>query len=246
MRYSELKITKDTLEFEILGSTQKMKNSLTSKSFREQLKNLNYNEYYQSIGGKEARNDSLENFKIPAIVHTYYSLLITLGRVPTVKELCETYIDTYAEKICTKYQIKKAYRNGPKNVVFTENELKGRICRAYNSYHREVDLLLQLLESYGDEYKFYYSFEEDYFNGVDIVAISNKGKRYDISTYFSSTRSLEFKKKKNEERHDYKNISIDLLAHFSGPEKNVETVGDVKLYSKASTEYIYKELKKTA
>ena len=244
MNYSELKITKDTLEYEIFGKTQKLKNNLTVKNFREQLKNLKYEGYYESIGGRNARDDALENFKMPAIVHTYYSLLILNGKIPTIDELCDNYIDTYIEKCGDKYQLKKEYRPNSRNILFSIESLKGRICRAYNSYHREVDLLLQLFEAYGNDYTFYYSFEEDYFNGVDIVAISKDGKRFDIATYFSSKRSLLFKKKKNEKLHEYKNISIDLLANFEGKEKNVIKVGDVKLYDDKAVKFIYSELTK--
>lgn len=244
MNYSELKITKNTLEYELFGHNQKVKNELTVKSFREQLKTLKYEEYYKSIGGKDARDDELENFRIPAIVYIYYRLLIISGKIPTIDELCQSYIDTYIEKYQDKYQLKKEYRTGTKNVLFSLDSLKGRICRAYNSYHREVDLLLQLFEAYGDEFNFYYSFNEDYFNGVDIVVFSKDNKRFDISTYFSSKRSLSFKKKKNEELHSYKNISIDLLAYFEGPEKNVIKIGDVKLYDENAVKFIYSELTK--
>lgn len=243
MKYAELKITKDTLEYEDAGTTKILKNNLTVESFRKQVKAMEYEKYYQSLGGKKARNDDLENFFIPAIVHMYYYLLVTTGKIPTIEELCNAYIDKYTEKVFKDYQIKKEYRNGTKNVYFQLNDLKGRICRAYNSFHREVDLLLQLFEFCGEEFDFYYSFKEDYSNGVDLVAYAKDGQRYDIATYFSSARSLSYKKIKNENRHEYKNISIDLLAYFDGPDRNVERVGDAKLYNNKAVKYIYKKLK---
>lgn len=244
MKYNELKITKEHLSYEILGTMQKSKNTLTVKNFRKQLETLEYDKFYDSIGGRNARNEDLEGFRIPAIVYKYYYLLITTGKIPTIEELCNSYIETYVEETKGGYQVKKEYRASNKNVVFSLNDLKGRICRGYNSFHREVDLLLQLFEKYGNEFEFFYSFNEDYFNGVDIVATSKNGKRYDIATYFSSKRSLQYKNKKNNETHNYKNATIDLLAYFEGPEKNVIKVGDVKLYNNKAVDYIYSELTK--
>ena len=40
---------------------------------------------------------------------------------------------------------------------------------------------------------------------------------------------------------EYKNISIDLLAYFDGPDRNVERVGDAKLYNNKAVKYIYSE-----
>lgn len=244
MKYGELKITKDTLEYEILGTIQKNQNTLTVKNFRNQVEKLEYQKIYDSIGGKKATNEKLEAYRLPAFVYSYYKLLIMFGKIPTIEELCNNYIDTYAQKVSTKYQLKRDYIVDGKNILFTIEELKGRICRAYNSYHREVDLLLQLFENYGNEFNFYYSFEEDYFNGVDIVAFDKSGRRFDIATYFSSKRSLSYKKRKNTSRHEYTNISIDVLANFEGPDKNVTKVGDAKLYNTKAVEFIYSEMTK--
>lgn len=246
--YKEIRIDKDFLSFEFLGRMQKKKNTLTVSSFRDQIKTLKFDEFYQALGGKTSMNEDLENAMLPAIVHTYYSLLVILGRVPTIEEVCKSYTDSYTENAEEdgKLRLKKDYRTNKstKELVFTVNELHARICRAYNSYHREVDLLLQLIEAYGDEYNFYYSFEEDYWQGVDIVATSKSGQRYDIATYFSSRRSKNFKKAKNTTRHEYKNINIDVIACFEGQSKNVVTVGDARLYNNLAVKQVYAELTK--
>lgn len=244
MNYRNLRITKDTLEYEIFGKLQKSKNTLTVENFRNQIKNLKYQEYYDSIGGKNATDEKVEAYRFPAFVYSYYNLVVMTGKIPTIEELCDNYIETYTEKVHTKYQLKSEYISGNKNLLFKIEDLKGRICRAYNSYHREVDLLLQLINRYGDKFNFYYDFKEDYFNGVDIVAINSEGKRFDIATYFSSRRSLSFKTKKNDVRHDYKNTCINVLANFEGPDKNVIRIGDAKLYNEKAVEYIYSELLK--
>lgn len=244
MKYSHLKISKDFLEYEVKGTVMKNKNTFTVENFRNQIRALKYQEFYDSVGGKAARNDKLENYRLPAIVYSYYFLLITQKRIPTVQKLCESYERRYCEETKDGHlQLKKDYING-KNIQFTRNELQGRICRAYNSYHREVDILLQLIESYGKDYDFYYSFEEDFFKGVDIVCKAKDGTRYDIATYFSSARSKSFKAAKNDHRHEYKNINIDVVAEFEGPNKNVITIGDAKLYNKKAVKSVYKELTK--
>ncbi len=242
MKYSHLKISKDFLEYETKDSIVKIKNTFTVKNFRSQIKNLEYDKFYNAIGGKNARNDNLENFKLPAIVHSYYQLLITQKRIPTVELLCHSYKKKYCKTNKNGLlQLKDEFVED-KNIEFKEEELFGRICRAYNSFHREVDFLLQLIEKYGDKFDFYYSFADDFYKGVDIVCLSKDKKRFDIATYFSSKRSKSYKKTKNTNRHEYKNINIDVIAVFDGKDKNVVRVGDAKLYNEKAVEYVYQEL----
>ena len=242
--YEDIKITKNYIEYEEDGKKVRHTNIPSLDEIRDQIISLEYMKYYKAIGGKKARDNKLENYKIPAMVHTYYYIFAKTGQIPTVQDVCDEYIKKYVNVFKNGFAaLKKEYKPNGEDLVFNVKDLKGRICRAYNSWNREIDLLINLIENYGNEFNFYYSFYDDYKKGVDIVAYDKKGTRFEIATYFSSTSSKKYKEIKNNFRHNYINRQINLEAYFEGENANVIEFGDAKLYNNVAVKYIYSELK---
>lgn len=243
--YENIKICSKYLEYEENGIKKRITEIPSLDEFRDQVLSLDFMKFYNSIGGKKARDNRLEAYKIPAMVHTYYYLFVTTGSVPSVEEVCDAYIKKYVNVFSdgkTGALFKKYKPNG-EDLAFNLKDLKGRICRAYNSWHRELDLLLHLIETHGNEFNFYYSFFDDYIKGVDIVAYDKKSNRFEFSTYFSSGISKEYKDIKNTLRHKYKVPQINVVAYFDGDDKNTINCGDAKLYDDDTITSIYGQLK---
>ena len=72
-----------------------------------------------------------------------------------------------------------------------------------------------------------------------------KKNRCDISTYFCSGISKDYKTIKNSSRHEYKYKTFDAIAYFDGEKKNVIPVGDSFVYDDSVINEIYQELKIT-
>lgn len=247
-RYENIKICGKYIEYEDSSAKHekhRIEEIPSVDEFRHQVLNIDFVKFYNSIGGKNARDNKLEAYKIPAMVHTYYYLFATTGCVPSPEEVCNAYIAKYVNVFMDgrRGALYKEYKPDGVDLAFKLDDLRGRICRAYNSWHRELDLLLNLIEKHGDEFNFYYSFFDDYIKGVDIVVYDNKKNRCDISTYFCSGISKDYKTIKNSSRHEYKYRTFDAIAYFDGEKKNVIPVGDSFVYDDSVIDEIYQELK---
>lgn len=231
--------------WELIDKTSlRFAHSLNLGNIQKQLKEIDFNDFYNSIGGKNARNENLENFKIPPMVFEYYKSLCITGKIPTLEKLINNYINTYCEKISDKLTLKKAYIKD-KNIIFNKEDLMGRICRAYNSYNREVELLAKLIKFskvYNKDICFYYSFKEDYYNGLDIIVVYNNEK-YGICSYTSGKNSLKYKSIKNNVRHHYDiKHTFDIVSYFSGENKNTIRLGDIDVYNDNSVKDLLKKI----
>lgn len=211
--------------------TMKFNHKLNLNTIHNQLNNIKYDEFY--INDYKNKNMILENYKIPPMVYEFYRYLCVTGKIPDLQELTEIYLKKYCIALDNEeFQLKEEYINKVQ-ITFKKSDLIGRICRAYNSYNREVEFLCNLIsfcEKNKYKIEFNYSFIEDYYNGLDIIAIHNNNK-YGICLYMDSKNSHLYKKMKNNDRHHYSKNTIDVISYHSGENKNTYKLGDIYLYN---------------
>ena len=213
---------------------------LTLNEVREQFKKLNYEKEYEETG--KVINNALENYKMIPFAYMYYYLLARTSLIPTPIDVCNNYIEFFCVKNeDNTYSFKEEYLLSEDNIKFEKNELLARILRAYNSYNREVDLLIQLNND--TDISFSYDTLTDICDGIDILAKYNE-KTFGIASFLGTRRSNSFKNKKNSFRHDYSKMEmIDVIGNFSGENKNLEFIGDIAVFNKEEIDKIIEKIK---
>ena len=120
--------------------------------------------------------------------------------------------------------------------------MKSRILRAYNSFNRELALLIMLQELAEGKFEIMYDIHLDMDEGMDII-VEKGDSRIGIATFVNTFRANTEKDRKRKSYNH--NIPIlDYAAENSGENKNVEFFGDVMLYSTESVKNLAKELEK--
>ena len=208
------------------------------KDIRKQLKSISYEKEY--VRTKKIRDPIIENYKMPQFSFVYYYFLAENLRIPTPRELIDNYFNLFCIKLNDgKYTFKEEFLYMD-NIIFDKNSLEARIFRAYNSYNREVEFLLNILDKF-KEAKIKYDLIDDLLNGIDLSIYYND-KMYGIATYVGTRLAINYKNKKNRNRHDYSNINmIDVIAIMFGEDKNVIRIGDTYIYK---NEVIYNVINK--
>ena len=213
--------------------------NLTLEDIRKQIADIGYHAPYHSSQQKQLfMNDRLENTNIPYFNFLYYYLFCLNLKIPTMEEMVEKYIELYCEEISSNtYKIKDAYfYHELEPFTFNKNELLGRVFRAYNSFHREVEMLYQLAQYDGIKIK--YQFQAD-LDGVDIIILHNN-KRYGLATFVETDRGDAFKLNKEENIHKYEGYKMMNIRLKFGV-NDVDYKG-VKLYSPEFVRQIYQKI----
>jgi len=200
------------------------------------MKSINYNKFYRSIGGRDAKNSIFENIHAPEIAYVYYFLFTKNMKIPSVEYLCEIYLCKYFDCVDGKYKLKDCYLNIDNcKVLFSRNDIFGRICRAYNSFNREVELLYNLFKY--DEFEVCYDLRTDIFDGIDI-SIKYNNKLYGVFVYQDSINANKYRNIKSTVRHKFENLNAVLLpAIFTdryGGIPNIDNYGDIGVFSKST------------
>lgn len=215
---------------------------MTSFKLHEQLKNMDYNKEYNATG--KVTCPEIENYKMIPFAYMYYYFVAINGKIPTPNELSEQYLKVFCEKnLDGTYKFKNKYLLDKKNLNFDKNSLVARIMRAYNSYNRELELLINLKEKFKNKAIVKYDSIADLCCGVDIIVKTKSNEEYGLATYVGTKRSKSYKVKKNTLRHDYSKLNmIDVIAYMSGDDKNVTKYGDIFVYNKSVVNDIYEKI----
>ena len=165
--------------------------------------------------------------------YVYYYLLALNMKIPTPSELTNTYIEMFCKKNeDNTYLFKEEYLISTYNIKFSLVELKARILRAYNSYNREIEFFVHLSTKLQNKAIVKYDMIKDLYEGIDMVVETKSGNIYGLATYVGTSRSMNYKYKKNTIRHDYSCYNmLDVIAYMYGPNKNVVAYGDVLVYN---------------
>jgi hypothetical protein len=219
--------------------------AMTSSEFKAIVKTFDYENVYAGMP-KWSEKNGVERFKAIPFSYHYYSYVAKHGTPPSPEQYVNSYVKDYINVFTlnsvTYGKFKERFHTVCSNKAFILKNMKSRILRAYNSFNRELALLIMMQEIAGDRLKVIYDIHLDMDDGIDILV--NKGNSsVGIATFVNSYKANE---EKNRKRQSYKhNIEIlDYAAEKSGERKNVTFYGDVMLYSVSSVREYVKELEK--
>lgn len=226
----DIRITKNKIyRPEKYGNKVKMAevdNPINIVDIHKEMGKIEFRKFYNKIGGRNAKDIIFEKTKIPPIAYTYYFLFTRHFKIPDIEFLCKVYLKRYFTYTDGRYIL-----NGRSN-SFKKSCIYGRICRAYNSFNREVELLYDLFKY--DDMNFYYDLKKDVYDGIDIN-INYNSKDYGILIYQNSWRAEFYRKIKSNTRHKFKGINlIPLPAIFKNDfnvKKNIVNYGDIGAFS---------------
>lgn len=221
------------------GNHVEEKNCFLSLSdIRNQMLKIGYRCPYNHYTYSTYRDDNLENSSIPFFNYVFYYLFAKNLKIPTMNEIVHEYIGRYCIRAGNyKYRIKEEYIKN-NSFTFTKEALIGRVFRAYYSFFREIDLLWSI-NQYSDIHA-KYRFQAD-LDGIDLIVFTRTQNKYCLATYWSSNRSKEFKKKKNENRHDYSKYNmIDVVLERG---VNDYDMRGISIYNKNTIEDLHKMFK---
>lgn len=218
--------------------------TLTLNDIRKQIEKIGFHKPYNSTTYHLYFSDTVEKTNLPYINFIYYLSFYENLRVPTLEEVSEKYLEMYCERIGNNlYKVKAMFSNN--SITFTSKEITGRIFRAYNSFHRELELFFQLRE-FKDLYV-EYDFQKD-LKGIDFTVICNE-KEFCLASYVNTRRSTEWKSVKDTIRHDYSKLNmIDVVAVMSANKGEVNCYNrkGVYTYSPKFVKQKYEEILKLA
>ena len=200
----------------------RVRNTVTLAQLIEELRNMNYEDWYSSIGGKDAWDINVERGPFPHFVKVFYALFTMRLRLPTPQEVCEAYHYLY----CTDMG------NGMSRLAngfeFRTNDLYGRITRAFCSWCRELTLLYALFETLPQGFVPYYDMSKD-MHGVDIVVVHN-GIQYNVHSYLNSAKSEKYRAEKDSRYTCEAGVHLDVIA----TRYNTKRVGDINVHGLAN------------
>ena len=210
---------------------QKIPMQLTLKDIHTQLETIQFDIFYQSTGGLYNKSREMENAKLIPFNFLYYYLFITEQKIPTPQKMVCEYVYCFCEESAPQshqYVLKDEYiKLGYGNKLsFSIETLAGRICRAYNSFNREVELAFRLMQE--DNLSVRYSFKEDYFNGIDLGVVYNN-TICGIAYYQNNPRTEAFKVLKETTRRN--NYDESKMISMKIDKDNHKTCGDIWLFS---------------
>jgi len=204
---------------------------LTLKDIHTQLEKIQFDVFYQCTGGSSSKNWKLENAKLIPFSFLYYYLFIIEQKIPTPQKMLCEYMYHFCKETTPhshKYMLKDEYieLGYGNNLSFSIEALAGRICRAYNSFNREVELAFRLMQE--NELSVRYSFKEDYFNGIDLGVVHNNSI-YGLACYQNNPRTEAFKVLKETTRRN--NYDSSKMIPMKIDNHNHNVCGDIWIFS---------------
>lgn len=166
---------------------------LSSSKIEFTIKNYDY-----SGEGKE-RDREVENLKMPSMALCFYSYVFKKGVIPTEEEFINFYLSHHAFIPVDSNNIIVSYNGITKKV--SRSGIEARLLRTYPSIIRDIHFYYLLSESKLFD-GVYYSFENDYYNMIDIKVLY-KEKWFNIGLLYDSYNSEQYREKK-QKRHSTK------------------------------------------
>ena len=167
--------------------------NLSSNIIESIIKNYDY-----SGEGRE-RDSSVEKLKMPSMALCFYSYIFKKGTIPTEEEFINFYLSHRAFVQLDNDTVLISYNGITKKV--SRKGIEARLLRTFPSIIRDMHFYYLLLESNLFD-GVYYSFENDYYNMIDIK-VRYKEKWFNIGLLYDSYNSEQYREKK-QKRHDNK------------------------------------------
>lgn len=219
--------------------------TMSSTEFKAIIKTFDYKNAYEGMPKWSEKNGVERLMAIPFSYH-YYSYVAKHGTPPSPEQYVNSYVKDYINVFTlngiTYGKFKARFHPVCSDKAFILKNMKSRILRAYNSFNRELALLIMMQEMAGDRLRVMYDIHLDMDDGIDIL-VKKGNSSVGIATFVNSYKA---NKEKNRKRQNYHhNIEIlDYAAEKSGRNKNVTFYGDVMLYSVSSVRAYVRELEK--
>ena len=193
---------------------------ITITQIEEWIKDIDFSEYFK-YNKLEKNTIFEEGIFMPFSYMFHFSFIKNIIENKYV-DFCEFYINScldYLPKL-DKYRFKESCASEEVCQIFlSKGDIYARIGRLYNSFIRELYILIVLneyKENHNCNFNIYYDIFYD-LDGIDIV-IENNSKKYGIAIFDETKRAKDYKLKKFN-RHKY--INENILIH-----KNKETFLD--------------------
>jgi len=163
--------------------------NLTSSQIEDQIRNY-------PMEFSQIRNMRIEGHtNAPLFLYSFYSFVLNESIIPTQTQYWEHYINRAKEWLD---------QNGCPNSSLRLSALQARAYRAYPSFVRDIHFSKLLVESKKFQ-EVFYNETLDAIEGIDIIVVKNN-KQYCIRLHVKTSRSAEWKKKKDN-RHDYGDLN---------------------------------------
>lgn len=188
-------------------------------------------------GGEGLIKDPVvENTQFPPIALPFYAFIYEYDTVPSPETLIELYLSQECFHLVSEDCYELNYGETKKTV--SKEGLIARILRTYPSIVRDLHFYLMAVESKLFE-GVWYSFEDDYRNGIDIK-VKHNHKWYKVALMQNTRRSIFFRNRKRY-RHDGKNS--DVINVELDPRKS-QRCGDYNLYTPEHVKEVYSKINK--
>ena len=216
------------------------------KELEEKLKTLNENraQVYLDLLN-EVKSRGIKEEKVNDLFVNYFSKedVTWLDDAALLKKLQENNATEFIKTITKttvsidKNALKKAFKadealkeeykeQGYSSCFFTIEALAARICRAYNSFNREVELGFRLLQE--KNFSTRYSFQDDYYKGIDLGIMYNN-QFLGVACYQNNKRANDYKVLKETTRRS--NYDKENIISMAIDRNNHDTYGEFWAYS---------------
>lgn len=164
---------------------------------------------YPYPGENRVKDPQVENAQLPPIAIIFYSAIYEFNTIPSPELLISLYLEQEYFSEAEPGNVLVAY-NG-ETVRLSREGIIARVLRTYPSLLRDFHFYLLALES-GLFEVVRYSFEDDYYQGIDLK-VKYQGKWYSAALMQNTSRSLFFRNRKryrhNGENADVINVELD-------------------------------------
>lgn len=219
--------------------------TMTASEFKKILRTFDYESAYANMP-KWSEDNGVERFKTVPFSYHYYSYVARSSMPPSPQQFVDSYVKDYINVFTingkTYGKFKAKFQPICSDKAFILTNMKSRILRAYNSFNRELGLVLTINELNYNGISAIYNIKLDMRDGIDVL-VKKGNSKVGIATYVSSYRANTERDRKREKYHSGIRI-VDYAADRLGDNKNVTFYGDVMLYSDDSVRNFIIEIEK--
>lgn len=186
------------------GTSSKKKFSLTQESLEKSLGCFKYS------GNNKKISPFVENYRLPAIISSFYDHVFEEESVPNESQLSKKYLNTFFEKQDnTNFILRERYQDTKRfGHNFNGYHLLPRILRAYPSLIRDIHFYTICLACPLFS-KVVYSLKYDFYKGLDL-GLRYKDRSFFVSLHVETSRGNSYKAKKYS-RHSYEGVEEVVL-----------------------------------
>ena len=193
---------------------------------------------YPYSGENKERDEFVENkLRMPPMIYAFYGFIFFSGKVPSEDEFTEEYLQNpfFSKVGNNNYEVSL---NEEKHLV-SKSALKARILRTYPSLIRDFHFYCLVRESNYFEHVFY-SCNDDYYDKVDMKVIY-KGKWFSLGMLLDSSRSEEFRQKKQ-----FRHKNDEDVIYIKLSKDKCRKCGKFWLYTEEHVDLVLAEIQKKA